>query len=75
MNVRRIKLNLSAVALVEPSWWEGSLIPVTEEDILVGVVFITCPDCAGVGLIPWHLEGIIEDCVLCKGSGKYPVGL
>lgn len=70
-----VEVNTIAVAMAEPPWWEGSLFPVTEEEAILGVMFIDCPGCGGVGLIPWDPEDIIDDCVLCKGSGRYPVGL
>lgn len=70
------QIELSSVAMAEPSWdGSGPLISVTEEEVLAGVVFIACPNCGGVGLIPWSPDDQIEDCVLCKGTGRYPVGL
>lgn len=62
-----------SVAMAELSWGNNYLIAVTEKDVLEGVKFIDCSNCCGCGLICWTPE--IEECVLCKGTGRYPVGL
>lgn len=66
---------MTVVAVVEPEWIGGGLIEVTEEDVLQGAVQVDCPDCYGCGLIPWLPWGAVEECVVCKGTGRVYLGL
>lgn len=63
------------VAIASKQWMprEVTEYEVTREEALLGVKFVDCPECDGVGLIPWLPWGEIDECIDCKGTGKYPI--
>lgn len=72
---RRKRAAKTVVAIAAHRWFPGETTgyEVTREEVLIGVKFVDCPDCEGVGLIPWLPWGEIEECIACKGTGRWPI--
>jgi len=80
LSTRRNRSTAPVTLLAEFVLWEGSpahgierevvLLDVTEEEAVLGFKKVDCPDCEGVGLIPWLPWDEIDECIPCKGTGK-----
>jgi len=49
---------------------ENIIKDITEEDIILGYKLVPCPECLGTGVWDFAPYISIEECVVCKGTGK-----